>query len=224
MFSHDSPKGSLKVKISPFQKHTEKYDMWFKENHWVYKAELCAVKALLPEKGRGVEIGVGTGRFAQPLGIKWGIEPSSSMRVIAQKRGIQVIHGVTEQLPFKDSVFNFSLMVTTVCFVDNINKAFQEAYRILTDGGCLIIGLVDRESPVGQIYLKHQSESVFYKEATLFSVKEVTEYMDYAGFKDFGYRQTIFTGLAETTKSEPVKPGYGKGSFVAISGMKTKSQ
>ncbi len=209
-------------KISPFQNNTERYDRWFDKNHWVYEAELCAVKALLPEKGRGVEIGVGTGRFAQPLGIKWGIEPSSYMRVIAQRRGIHILSGIAEQLPFNNSVFDFSLMVTTVCFVDNIIKTFQEAYRILTDGGSLIIGLVDRKSPVGQIYLKHQSESVFYKEATFFSVDEIIEYMDYAGFKDFHYRQTIFTGLAETTENEPVKSGYGKGSFVAIRGLKAK--
>ena len=44
--------------------------------------------------------------------------------------------------------------------------------------------------------------------------------MDHAGFKNFHYRQTIFNGLPETTKDEPVKSGYGKGSFVVVRGMK----
>jgi hypothetical protein len=56
----------------------------------------------LPKSGTGVEIGVGTGRFAEPLGIRVVIEPSKAMRRMAQKRGIEVIDGVAESLPFDD--------------------------------------------------------------------------------------------------------------------------
>ena len=52
-------------KISPFQMHTGQYENWFAEHRWVYEAELRAVKALLPESGRGVEVGVGTDRFEE---------------------------------------------------------------------------------------------------------------------------------------------------------------
>ena len=203
-------------KISVFQKHFVQYEEWFTENRWVYEAELRAVKALIPEKGLGIEIGVGTGRFAQPLGIKIGIEPSGRMKKIAQKRGIQVLDGVAEELPFRNSEFDFALMVTTVCFVDDIDKSLQEAYRILSQDGFLIIGLVDRNSSVGQIYLRHQNESVFYKDATFFSVDELIEIMTQIGFRDFDFRQTIFQTLSETTENEPVKHGYGEGSFVVI--------
>jgi len=203
-------------KISVFQKHFVQYEEWFTENRWVYEAELRAVKALIPEKGLGIEIGVGTGRFAQPLGIKIGIEPSGRMKKIAQKRGIQVLDGVAEELPFSNSEFDFALMVTTVCFVDDIDKSLQEAYRILSQDGFLIIGLVDRNSSVGQIYLSHQNESVFYKNATFFSVDELIEIMTQIGFRDFVFRQTIFQTLSETTENEPVKHGYGEGSFVVI--------
>jgi hypothetical protein len=86
-------------KISPFEKYAEQYEDWFEKNRWVYEAELRAVKAMLPPGGHGVEIGVGTGRFAEPLGIKIGVEPSKRMREIAQKRGIKVLDGVAEKLP-----------------------------------------------------------------------------------------------------------------------------
>jgi len=207
-------------KISVFQKHFVQYEAWFTENRLVYEAELRAVKALIPEKGLGIEIGVGTGRFAQPLGIKIGIEPSGRMKKIAQKRGIQVLDGVAEELPFNNSEFDFALMVTTVCFVDDIDKSLQEAYRILSQDGFLIIGLVDRNSSVGQIYLSHQNESVFYKDATFFSVDELIEIMMQIGFRDFVFRQTIFQMLSETTEDEPVKHGYGEGSFVVIRATK----
>jgi len=207
-------------KIYPFQRHTGQYENWFAEHRWVYEAELRAVEVLLPESGRGLEVGVGTGRFAEPLGIKTGLEPSRRMREIAQKRGIKVLDGVAEDLPFGDGKFDLVLMVTTVCFLDDIHKAFREAHRVLANGGFFIAGIVDRNSLIGQKYLKHQNESVFYKIATFFSVVEVVKIMRQARFTDFMFRQTIFRSLSEVNEDEPVKPGYGEGSFVAIRGRK----
>ena len=207
-------------KISPFEKYAEQYEDWFEKNSWVYEAELRAVKAMLPLGGHGVEIGVGTGRFAEPLGIKFGVEPSKRMREIAQKRGIKVLDGVAEKLPFDDSQFDFVLMVTTVCFVDDINKALLEAHRVLSREGMIIIGFVDRNSMVGQIYLDHQNDNVFYKEATFFSVDELVEVIDQSGFVDLTFNQTIFETLSKTTRDEPVKSGHGEGSFVVIRGRK----
>ncbi len=207
-------------KISPFEKHVEQYEEWFAQSRWVYEAELRAVKDMIPTAGRGVEIGVGTDRFAKPLGIKIGVEPSKRMREIAQKRGIQVRDGVAEELPFDDSKFDFVLMVTTVFFDDDISKALMEDHRVLSHGGFLLIGFVDRSSAVGQTYLSRQSESVFYKDATFFSVGEIVDIMDYTGFVDLTFNQTIFKTLPDTTRDEPFKTGYGEGSFVVIRGRK----
>jgi len=207
-------------KISPFEKYPEKYDGWFKKNRWIYEAELRALKAMIPDKGNGLEIGVGTGRFAQSLGIRNGVDPSKRMSQIAQKRGIRVLDGVAERLPFDAPQFYFVLMVTTVCFVDDIGKALQEAHRVLSDGGVLIIGFIDRNSKMGKAYIKQREENVFYKEATFFSVDELVKFMNQAGFKDLSFNQTIFGTLAETGSEEPVKPGHGKGSFVVIRGKK----
>ena len=211
-------------KIAPFEKYVDQYEAWFVENRWVYDAELRAVKAMLPAGGGGMEIGVGTGRFAEPLGIKIGIEPSKRMRDIAKKRGIQVRDGVAEKLPFDDSQFVFVLMVTTVCFVDDITRALMEAHRVLSHGGFLVIGFVDRNSMVGQTYLEHQHENVFYKEATFFSAGELAEMMGRAGFIDLTFKQTIFKPLREITRDEPVTHGYGEGSFVVIRGRKQKEK
>jgi SAM-dependent methyltransferase len=207
-------------RISPFEKYAEQYEEWFEKNRWVYEAELRAVKAMIPAEGRGLEIGVGTGRFAEPLGIKNGVEPSRRMREIAQDRGIRALDGVAERLPFGDSQFDFVLMVTTVCFLDDIGKALMDAHRVLCDGGVLIIGFVDRNSKMGKIYLRQQKQTVFYKEATFFSVGELADCMNHAGFTDLSFNQTIFGTLAETAEDEPVKPGHGEGSFVVVRGRK----
>ncbi len=203
-------------KITAFEEHSSQYEAWFEKNRSTYKSEICAIKKVLPENKHGLEIGIGSGKFAVPLGIKIGIEPSAKMRKIAEKRGLKVIEGVAEKLLFKNSEFDFALMVTTICFVDNIKKSFQEVYRILKPGGCLIIGFVDKNSAVGKMYLKHKHESIFYKEADFYSVDEVVFYLKKTGFKNFTFYQTIFKKLKDIKKIEPVKRGYGKGSFVVI--------
>ena len=68
--------------------------------------------------------------------------------------------------------------------------------------------------------MKHKDESLFYKDATFFSVEEFVEIMDQAGFVDLTFNQTIFKTLSGTTRDEPVKPGHGEGSFVVIRGRK----
>jgi ubiquinone/menaquinone biosynthesis C-methylase UbiE len=207
-------------KILPFQRYTARYEKWFENNHWVYQAELKAVECLLPEGHYGVEVGIGTGRFAKPLGIHIGVDPSSNMRGIAQKRSIKVVDAVAENLPFKNALFEFVLMVTTICFVDDINKSLAEAFRVLVRGGYLIVGLIDRDSPIGRIYFRNRHNNVFYKEATFYSVEETREIMKKAGFTDFSFRQTIFRDLNEINGGEDIKSGYGEGSFVVIRGKK----
>jgi SAM-dependent methyltransferase len=208
------------AKVERFEKYALRYEEWFEDNWWVYESEVRAVRALLSEGGNAVEIGVGSGRFAEPLGIKMGVEPSRKMAELAQQRGIGVVLGIAENLPVADGRFDAALMVTTLCFLDDISAAFQEVNRILKPGGCIVIGFVDKESPVGRLYQQHKDESLFYGVATFYSVDEVLGYSTQAGFSDFDFTQTIFHRLSEIKDIEPVKKGYGEGSFVVVRGMK----
>ena len=97
-------------KIEPFEKYTQKYEDWFERNKFAYESELLAIKELMPKNGKGIEIGVGSGKFAEPLGIRLGIEPSPKMRGIAEKREIEVIDASAEELPFNDNKFTFALI------------------------------------------------------------------------------------------------------------------
>ncbi len=203
-------------KTDPFEKYPDRYEAWFEKYSTVYNAELKAVRDLLPENGYGLEVGVGSGRFAVPLEIKLGIEPAINMAKSARQSGIQVARGVAEKLPVKSGLLDFVLMITTVCFVDDIHQTFKEAGRVLKEQGFLIVGLVDRISPLGEQYMAHQNESVFYKDALFYSVDEIVQAMGQNGFSNFYFRQTIFGNLAEVPSNEPVIPGHGEGSFVVI--------
>ena len=208
------------VKFDPFENYSKKYDEWFDKNRSIYESELQAIKELLPNSENGIEVGVGSGRFAAPLGLKLGLDPSIEMGKIAEKRGINVIEGVAESLPFPDSHFDFILMITTICFLDDIERALNEAYRVLKPEGYLLIGFIDAESPMGKLYEKHKNESTFYKDATFYSVKKVVFYMKKALFKDFSFRQTVFKTGEKLKYPEPVKKGYGEGSFIVVRGTK----
>jgi len=207
-------------RVEPFERYTKEYEEWFERNKFAYLSEIEAIKSQLPKTGSGIEIGAGSGRFAAPLGIKFGIEPSKKMGEIARQRGIEVITGVAESLPFDDSFFDYALMVTTICFLNDVEAAFREAYRVIKADGCLVVGFVDKDSPLGKIYLRHKEESLFYKVANFYSVKEVIAYLKKTGFRNFSFTQTIFNSLAEIKDVEPIKDGYGEGSFVVIKAEK----
>jgi len=208
------------ARIESFEKYTHQYEAWFEEHRYVYQSELAAIRKLLPEHHNSVEIGVGSGRFAAPLGIKRGLEPSVKMGEIAIQRGICVDIGIGENLPYDDAQFDLALMVTTVCFLDDVEKSFQEIGRILKPSGWFIIGFIDKNSLIGKFYRKYQNENVFYQTANFYSVEEVIQVLNQTGFISFQFTQTIFHQLAEIEKIEPVKEGYGTGSFVVVRAQK----
>ncbi len=208
------------AKTAAFDSHLDQYETWFEKHPFVYQAELRAIKTFLSPHGEALEIGVGSGLFSAPLGIRYGIEPSQYMLAKARERGINVTSGVAEALPFTDAQFDFALMVTTVCFLDDIDAAFSETYRVLKPLGAFIIGFVDKNSPIGKAYEQKRNQSVFYKDATFYTVDDLRVHLTKAGFGNFSFVQTIFGPLAAILADEPVKPGYGEGSFVVIKALK----
>ena len=208
------------AKTQPFDAHTLEYENWFTKNRAAYESELEAVRRLLPKKGTGLEVGVGTGLFAKPLGIPFGVDPSASMREVARERGIGVLAGLAEDLPIGDQSMDFLLMVTVICFFRDVARAFQEAHRILKPGGALVVAFIDRASPLGKKYDEGKTETMFYKDAVFRSADEVAGLIKGAGFKDLSFVQTIFTYHKETDGLQPVRKGHGDGVFVVVRGIK----
>ncbi|WP_394340756.1 class I SAM-dependent methyltransferase [Natrinema sp. CBA1119] len=121
-----------------FERHADRYDDWFEANPDAYRSEVEALRRLLPEPGFGVEIGVGSGRFASPLGMQVGVDPASEMLAHARDRGIDVVKGVAEALPFPADTFDTALLVTTICFVDDISRTITEARGVLRPDGSFV--------------------------------------------------------------------------------------
>ena len=149
--------------MNVFEEAAVEYDEWFETHTWVYRSEVEAVKKLIPKTGKGIEIGVGTGRFSIPFGIKVGVEPARAMAEIARKRGINVYAAKAENLPFQDNSFDFALMVTTLCYLENSLSALQEIKRILKPQGRIIIGMLDENISFRKQCEEKRKLNKFYK-------------------------------------------------------------
>ncbi len=209
------------ARTGPFDIRAVEYDRWFDEHRAIYLSELEAVRALLPAHSRPIEVGVGTGRFAQPLGIALGVEPSEAMRDIARSRGIEVVDAVAEDLPFGDASFDLVLIVTTICFVDDVDRTLKEAHRVLADGGHIVVGFLDRETELGRQYEARKSDSEFYSVARFYSSAEVLGALERAGFGELASAQAVFSPATDSEESPPtVESGHGAGLFVVVRGRK----
>ncbi|MFW5898374.1 MAG: class I SAM-dependent methyltransferase [Candidatus Saliniplasma sp.] len=203
-----------------FDKYAEEYDGWFDKNKEVFRSELEAVKRLIPEGKDVIEVGVGSGRFASELSVNIGIDPSLSMVKMAKRRGIDVLLGKAEDLPFNDNSFDFVLMMTTLCFLEEPLKAIRESERVLRDDGRIIIGMIDKDSFLGRKYESNKQESTFYKEANFYSIDKVIDLLQSSGFERVNTVQTLFKDIDQIGSVEDIKEGYGEGGFVVISAVK----
>ncbi len=209
---------SSPINVSVFDENAKEYDAWFDEHPSVFESELAAVRELIPSGGSGIEIGAGTGRFAQSLGIKTGVEPAPEMAAIARSRGITIERAFAEELPFKSEEFDFALLVTVLCFVNDPIRVLSEIRRVLKPGGLLLIGFIDRESRTGRQVLT--SGSKYYRNAFLYSARDILEMVTRAGFQWKEARQTLFHDPKTMTAPESPKPGFGTGDFVVFSARK----
>jgi SAM-dependent methyltransferase len=209
----------------------ERYDRWFERNRAAYLSELRAVESLMPRFQRGLGVGVGTGRFSAPLGVSVGVDPSGAMIKVARERGVLVVRGVAERLPFGDEKFDLVLMVTVVFLLEDRATAFREAGRVLKPGGSIVVGFIDRDSPIGRRYqgegegeseeaTEKKHKSGFYSGVRLLAPVEMVALLEEAGFRDLAFVQTLYCEPEDMKAVETPQPGYGRGSFVVIRGDK----
>ncbi len=201
-----------------FEDNALEYDEWYERHSTIYQSEIAALRKAIPANKKGIEIGTGTGRFSTPFSIAIGVEPSANMAKLAEEKGITVINAVAENLPFHNESFDFVLMVTTVCFLSDIPKAFNEAFRILKDQGKIILGIIDKNSALGKEYERMKNENKYFVNAHFHSTEEITALLKGEGFIKFDYWQTLIN-LQKNSVEEP-QHNYGKGSFVVIQATK----
>jgi len=173
----------MSAKHRVFEERAEEYDRWYEEHRSEYHAELAHLRCVLPViDTSAIEVGVGSGRFAVPLGIPLGIEPSHALGRMARQRGIEVIRGRAECIPIKNGSCSSILLVTVICYLDDPVLAFRELHRILVPQGFLVIGFIEREGIIVHKFLHEREKHRFLSHARFYSLPEVQELLEDSRF------------------------------------------
>jgi len=208
-----------KSKIRAFDSLAWAYDSWFEqEGRLIFALEVEALKQVLPLLPKPwIEIGIGSGRFAQALGIDVGLDPSSQLLKIARNRGARVLLGRGEEAPFKDGSFGAIFFIVTLCFVDSPGRILSEAARLLKSQGKVVLGLVLKESPWGQLYQREKETGHrFYRHATFYSYAEVEMLLMRTGFSIEKVASTLFQNPGKVNHIELPRQGFSADAGFAV--------
>ena len=170
---------------NPFDKVAQEYDDWYDspEGSHIYREELECVLLVKGRVGtRWIEAGAGTGRFGAELAVKYALDPSRSMLGLAARRGLRIVMGRSESMPFADGCLDGVLKVVSLEFCQDPALAFRECARVLRRGGALVVAIIPRSSPWGTYYAdKGAGGHPVYSHARFLSVEETVSHAATAG-------------------------------------------
>jgi len=217
--------GHLPESAKVFHERAKEYDSWF-NNSLLFDIEIAAVRALaIPVESPALEIGVGSGRFAEALGSGFGIDPALAALQIASSRDIAVCQAIGEKLPFcNDSIARISIFFT-LCFVKSPQKTICESYRVLQYGAHLILGFIPATSKWGEnLQQKKNNGHPFYEHARFFTVEEVKSLLKKQGFTPDCSVSTLYQPPGEVNQLESPRPGTDEtAGFVVVAAVKNQS-
>jgi ubiquinone/menaquinone biosynthesis C-methylase UbiE len=228
-----------------FDEHAAEYDAWFLKNPNVLQSEVLLLARFLTEPGRALSVGCGSGLFEKILrdehgiDIRYGVEPAQGMAEIAVKRGMEVQSGTAEDLPFEDGSFDTVILNGTPSYIDQLERAFAEAYRVLRSGGHVVVADVPAESSYGLLYRlaahvgtwddaslraiapAHPYPVQFAATARWRTTEQKVELLASVGFAEFETAQTltVHPKYSEDAVEQPCA-GHDRGDYVAIRAKK----
>jgi ubiquinone/menaquinone biosynthesis C-methylase UbiE len=191
-----------------FDPIAEQYDAWYDtpKGQALFTTEVECLRPLVERMGEArLEIGVGTGRFAEALGISHGVDPASRPLELAARRGIDTTCATGEDLPYDDGKFDGVLIAFTLCFVDDPERVLCEANRVLRANGELVLGIIPRGSALGDEYTRRGREGhPIYSAANFLSIRKTEELLTSCGFEVLDRRSTLFASPQED--QDPLDP------------------
>lgn len=143
----------------------------------LFASELLCLRQMSSDLPRPwLEIGVGTGRFADGLGIDIGVDPASAVLQYAKQRGVRTVQALGHALPFQNGQFGAVFIIVTLCFADEAEGLLREAARVTRPEGGIVVGIVPAESPWGRFHAaRGERGHLFYSEAKFYTLQQLRD-------------------------------------------------
>jgi ubiquinone/menaquinone biosynthesis C-methylase UbiE len=162
---------------------------------WVLSSLASAVSGL-PNESIIVEIGCGTGDYIIALSEKcpsdhefFGFDLSPEMLKIAGERGKERVEfrsgNANDRFPFPDDFANMLFCMNVVHHLADLERFFEESYRVLKDGGILVIVTESEEDieTCGMIKYFPEAKEIGLKRFP--AIDSLTDEANQTGFREF---------------------------------------
>lgn len=234
----------METNAKMFDGYADKYDQWFLTNNRVFESELKLLHACLNplKKDKILSVGCGSGLFESALKreydiiVEYGLEPSTDMAKIAEKRGVKVEIGDAETTSLKAEEYDVIYLNGCSTYIADLSSAYRNCYNALKKGGSLILLDVPVESAYGILYsfakyVEGYDEKLFSRimptlpypielvKSGIFHspIEKLSIVKDELKMKNIRFMQTLVAHPIYTNDSveEPIE-GYDKGGYVAL--------
>ena len=133
-------------------------------------------------------------------------------------RGVRVVRGSGEDLPYARQRFGAAVMVATLAFVADPAQVVYEAARVLRPGAVYVAGIINAKSAWGEAYerLGRQGDPVFGR-AQFLTPREATVLAEAAGFVPAGAWSALLESPGAPLDGARAVAGAQEGAgFVAL--------
>ncbi len=211
--------------VSPFDAAAGDYDGWFDgEGKLVFETELRALEQVLAGLPRPwLEVGSGSGRFADSLGIDIGVDPSPGLLRLATARGPGAVRARGEQLPFADAAFGAVFIIVALPFVEWPLSVLRETRRVLLPEGKMVLAEIPRTSPWGKLHdAEGEAGHPIYRLASFRSYAELINVVERGNFAVEKIVSTLVQPPGKVSEVEQPRTGLtiGAGFVVLVAGKR----
>lgn len=213
--------------IEVFEKSSPSYDDWYRKPIGVYafRSELKGLRDLLPSSGLGLDVGAGTGIFAQQLSTDERkivcIEPSLGMLKEAKKRNLPVIAAIAETFPLRPMIMDFAYMVTVIEFLTEPLKALRTISEGLKEDATLVILFINKESSWGEQYSKlAEKGDPIFSHARFYTLGDMCSLFERASYDPQEFLGTLTSSPDEPGEEVKLVPVSSEVGVILIKAMK----